>query len=232
MFTTLRCTASARCWLLLVLGAVLAPVSLQAAPPQRTTVVQHQSSFRGDTAQAIFVEHQGCVQTHTVVYVSHGITHADREPGWYQPGVELAMTQWNTCTGTLLLEAIGREPIADGAFAVTGNIHQSGAAVTARLHTPVWVGAYDPQRDLFREFGVTVDLEWISTSDPKPVNAHTHYAEPAQRPSFVINEHFHATARSALVTGSISDGQTTYVAAPSQSATLMDVREGRVTMGR
>jgi hypothetical protein len=123
MFTTLRCTASARCWLLLVLGAVLAPVSLQAAPPQRTTVVQHQSSFRGDTAQAIFVEHQGCVQTHTVVYVSHGITHADREPGWYQPGVELAMTQWNTCTGTLLLEAIGREPIADGAFAVTGNIH-------------------------------------------------------------------------------------------------------------
>ncbi len=232
MITIPRRTTTAWCWLLLVIGTVLVPVSLQAAPPQRTTVVQHQSFFRGDTAQATFAAREGCVQTHTVLYVSQGMTHANREPGWYQPGIELAMTQWNTCTGTLLLEAIGREPIADGAFVVTGNMHQPGAAVTARVHTPVWVGAYDPQRGLFREFSVTVDLEWTSTNDPKPVNAHTHYAEPAQRPSFVINEHFHATARSALVTGSISDGQTTYAAAPSQSATLMDVIEGRVTMGR
>jgi hypothetical protein len=148
MVTTLRFTASAWCWLLLVLGAVLAPMPSQAVP-QRTAVVQHQSSFRGATEQAIFVARQGCLQTNTVIYVSRGITHADREPGWYQPGIELAMTQWNTCTGTLLLEAIGREPIADGAFAVTGNIHQPGAVVTARVHTPVWVGAYDPSAICF-----------------------------------------------------------------------------------
>jgi hypothetical protein len=200
--------------LLAIFALVLATFS------QHTTALANDIFHsRGQSATAFFsrTDPSGCIVTNAFVFASEEGFRSPPEPNEIASWTEFAISQYNACTGILLLDAEGFGLLADSDFQVSRNLDSASLNTTANTFDEVsrtW-------------FEVSIHLTWTGTGLLTHQNNTTHF----NNPDCHINAHLNNPFRDAESSGSISDGTTNFAPAPSVSAAISSTNYGSAFVG-
>ena len=187
---------------------------------QHTTVSAGSNfHFRNRVADALFSNFDGCVATDTFVFASEDIFQSTPGPAGASSGMFLSIFQVDYCTDppTLLKDAFGFASLGDPDLQVTRKLTSATLGAT--------VNVYDFVSD--SNFDVFVDLAWIGNGPLIRENGHFQF----QSPHCSFKTHFNRTFRSAVASGSVSDGATNFAPDPSSSAGLFSAKSGELVVG-
>ena len=171
--------------------------------------------YSGVGADAYFSDIDGCISTDTFV---QGLDYQYKKPASEpQSYVYLTVSQYNTCTGESIMyvEAFGF--ISESAFQVSEK--QETATLTATVTGYDWVSQSSVE--------LSVDLTWTAEGPVTRMKTSNHYKFPGCH----INEKFTQLTRTAVASGSVSDGQTNFTPEPSWSASVWEFKSGSVDVG-
>jgi hypothetical protein len=175
--------------------------------------------FKGEGASAIFssVDASGCVITDVYVNADEGTNQNPPGRGSSSSSLALFISQYDACTGSVLLAADAFTLLADSDFQVFGSL--SSATLHAR------VDAFDYVSNT--SFEVFVDLSWDGHGSVNREKRHTHFSSPGCR----VNSRFDLTFRPAVATGSVSDGTVNFTPEPSLGYDIYKAKSGDVVIG-
>lgn len=173
---------------------------------------------KGLSAEAYFssVDPSGCIVTDAAVFARDESTQNPPGPGTPSSSVFLYISQYDYCNDLQLLYAEGFSELAITDFQISKNLQW------AILNTTVNVYDYVSATN----FDVYVDLTWTGIGGLSRQNSHFHFHAPGCH----VNSHFQGTARSADVSGSISDGVTNFTPDPG-SGTMFSSKSGDIYIG-
>jgi hypothetical protein len=196
----------------LSLVTALTPVPTQAAE----TIHFSQNDM---SAWAIFsgVDPSGCILTEVFVVALDGRRKDGQGPGAARSEANIAVSQYDSCTDTLLLAA-------EGAAALSPEAFQIDDLDSAALNTAI---------ELFdsisgSSFVVDVALTWEGVGEPLRLRDHIHIVTRA----FSINFRFDGTDRPAAAAGTVSDETTNFTPEPGVDNSLRAIRSGQVAVQR
>jgi hypothetical protein len=199
--------------LALLAGVVVAPRTAHAA----TQVMVFQ--FHGETALANFdsIDATGCIETSVILSGGESITL--NRPGTGAPPQMLKMvveiSQFNNCTGFLLLSAVATSSVID--FHLAADL--SSATLTASQVATVNEVTGTP-------FNIDVTMTWAGTGSTTRQATHEHFSAPG----LLVNGIVVGFTRAAVATGTITDGTTNFTPTPSSSAMVSKVTSGEITV--
>jgi hypothetical protein len=175
--------------------AVLALLLVTFIP--QTLVSAEVTQSEGHEAWAYFssIDASGCIQTTVEIDTAEEVLFS------------LALSQYDLCTGQVLLEAYGRKSLSPSEIKFFGNLD------SARLTTTIQVT--DFARGL--SFDIFIDLTWIGAGELLAYHAHDHN-QPS--PGCNVNVQGREKYREARAFGTISDGMTNFTPDPSLNAYL------------
>ena len=175
--------------------------------------------FRGQSADAFFssVDPSGCTFTDVGAFPSEGVSQSPPGPGGSGSGVGMFISVFDACTGTQLLAADGFASLADPDFQVFGKLN----AATLNAEVPMFDYISGTP------FNVSVNLVWIGGSDISRQSFSSHF----QSPGCKVYNRFRGTFRSAVASGTVSDGSTNFTPEPSLGASIASVRSGDMSIG-
>jgi hypothetical protein len=172
-----------------------------AAASGSTTVFR----FNALTAIAAFDSTSGCIETFADV---------DGTQSNLGPEADVLIAQFDNCTGTLLLEAVGST--------LNPNFQVAKSLTSASLSATISVFDFVSGNT----FNVSVNMAWTSTStimnEVQTFHIHTK--------GFTENFHLNATFRDASASGTVSNGTTNFTPSPSVFAQIASVKVGDVTI--
>lgn len=179
-------------------------------------------TFKGHSADASLVTFgsDGCTQTSWSLTAAESVSRSN--PGTVTSGKSafVMVSQFNVCTGTDMLEASGCASAVDFQFA---NLD------SASLNTTI------PALDFISNLPVmvAVNLSWQGFGGTTVEIDSTHFFSPG----FISSSHFIGSTRGAIVTGSVSFGETSFVSPNSgggsgMSGDLSSTRSGSITVNR
>jgi hypothetical protein len=174
--------------------------------------------FKGQSADAFFasVDASGCIVTNVFVFASDDAIHNPPGSGNSSSATSLYISQYNSCTNTQLLGASGYATLADPDFQVQ---KLDSATLNATVNVFDFVSN--------TSFNVSISLAWTATGPTSRQNSHFHF----QSPGCTVNGQSNGTFRTASASGSVSDGATNFISAPSNGADLSLVKNGNITVG-
>ena len=175
--------------------------------------------FKGKGADAFFstIDSSGCIFTDVFVFASEEIFQNPPGPRSASSGTFLFISQYDTCTNTLLLSADGFTSLGDPDFQATRKLNSATLIATVNVH--------DGVSDSF--FDVFVDLAWTGTGPLNRQNGRFHFHSPG----CTQNSHFNSTFRPAEASGSVSDGATNFTPDTSLGAGIFSAKNGDVVVG-
>ena len=180
-----------------------------------TALAAESIQYNGMGADAYFSNIDGCISTDTFV---QGLDYQYKKPASEpQSYVYLTVSQYNTCTGESIMyvEAFGF--ISESGFQVSEK--QETATLTATVTGYDWVSQSSVE--------LYVDLTWTAEGSVTRMKTSNHYKFPGCH----INEKFTQLTRTAVASGSVSDGQTNFTPEPSWSASVWEFKSGSVDVG-
>jgi len=174
---------------------------------------------KGKGASAFFssVDPSGCVYTDVLVVGNEGFFQSPPGPGNRSSGVDVAISQYDWCTDTLLLAAQGFAPLADPDLQVSEDLRSATLTAT--------VNVYDYVSNSY--FDVFIALVWTGSGAVNRTSSHTHFDSPGCQG----NLRFIGSFRGAVATGSVSDGVTNYTPEPSLGYDIFKAKSGEVLIG-
>ena len=171
--------------------------------------------YSGMGADAYFSDTDGCINTDTFV---QGLDFQYKKPsGEPQSYVFLTVSQYNSCTGESILyvEAFGW--VSESDFQVSPK--QDTATLTATVTGYDWVSQSNVE--------LSVDLTWTAEGPVTRMKTSNHYKFPGCH----IHEKFTQLTRTAVASGSVSDGEMNFTSEPSSSASVWEFKSGSVEVG-
>ena len=176
--------------------------------------------FRGESVSAFFTNTDGCIETSVFVAATKGVSQDSPGPGSPVAQVALFISQFDFCSGTLLVSAESLSSVPGADFQVSQKLEQ------ATLNTTVTVMnfASDPPAS----FDVFIDLTWAGIGPLSRQSNNSHFITP---PGCVINNRFHGTSRTAEASGSVSDGTMNYTPQPFTEAFITSANSGTLIIG-
>jgi hypothetical protein len=200
--------------LLAALALVLAAFS-----QHRTALADDIFHSRGQSATAFFstMDPSGCIVTNVFVFASEEGFRSPPKPGETASWTEFAVSRYDACTETVLLDAEGFAVLSDPDFQASRKLD------SAVLNTTV--NAFDEVSRTW--FEVSIHLNWAGTGPLTPQNSTTHFDSPDCH----INAHFNNPLRAAEASGTVSDGTTNFTPEPSVEAAISSSNYGVVTVG-
>lgn len=215
--------------LLLSLAFLLIAVSL-SAPAQAATQpanLQFMSpiapgatvmKYKGEAATAFFSQtSDGCLYTDTYLFAGAG--KLQNPPGAPEANnwANVSVYRYDSCTGTWLTGASGSVAINNATFQIDQQLNAAHLQTTVPMYD--WMtGA---------SFNLAVDLTWAGNGDLTRSKSQNQY----QSPGCKFKSQFNGSFRSAVASGTISDGATNYAIGAYQFADLQSVKSGNVTIG-
>ena len=200
---------------LLVLLALVAGVFSQPSAVSAGGVFK----FRGEGASAIFssVDGSGCIWTDVYVNADEGIFQNPPGRGSGSSGLLVAISQYDSCSGTQLLAADGFTWLAEPDFQIFGSLSSATLSAPVTLFDYV-TGAW---------IDVHVDLSWEGHGRVNREKRHSQFDSPGCK----VNSRFNLTFRPAVATGSVSDGVTNFTPEPSLGYDIYSAKSGDVVIG-
>jgi len=191
---------------------VLIPWSVASAASDRVTV----ENLRGPLVNASFssIDPSGCVETDSFVTANRPTDQLLPGRGTTTGIAAVNVFEFNACTGTTLLQAVGEtDTLAAADFEVSNQF------LWASLRTTIPLTNIDTG-DIF---DVTVNVNWAATSDIRRDHSNTNdlYGGGCH----VLNR-WKGSGREAAASGLVSDGITNFTPAITQSAEIGFVIDG------
>jgi hypothetical protein len=202
----------------LTFGAVstLAPIGVANAANDKSVTTM---SLRGPLVDAEFssTDPSGCVQTDVFVAANSG-TEQDH-PGTAAVGVaSVNIDQYDSCTGTTLLQAVGlNDTLRPAEFQVSKQLDWASLNSTIKA-TDIDTG---------NAFDVNVNVDWTGTGDITRDHSNTNDVYPG---CHIINR-WKGSGRDANASGVVSVGVTNFTPGPSQGAEVGFVIDGFEIIG-
>jgi hypothetical protein len=177
-------------------------------------------NVKNDTASAFFssTDPSGCVVTDVIAIASEGAVSASRN--WVRTSAATVfISQFDACTETFLLSAIGAGGLPDEDFEVFGaKLESATLSTTIPLFDEVSGSSFD----------VFVDLNWTAAGSLSRGTTHSHFQTA---PSCINNQHMQGLFRPAEAAGTVSDGTTNFIPEPAVSAVMSAAMSGNVRIG-
>jgi hypothetical protein len=171
--------------------------------------------YSGMGADAYFSNIDGCINTDTFV---QGLDYQYKKPaGEPLSYVYLTVSQYNSCTGESIMYVEGFTWLSESDFQVSPK--QDTATLTAT------VSGYDEVSQ--SNVVLYVDLTWTAEGPVTRMKTSNHYKVPGCH----INEKFTQLTRTAVASGSVSDGEMNFTPEPSWSASVWEFTSGSVDVG-
>jgi hypothetical protein len=200
------------------LAAVAALAMAVSASPVHAASETTHFSFQGQTANAFFssTDPGGCVVTSVFVLANDGRTKTGPGGPLAESFAFVAVSQFNQCTETQLLNAEGSAVLAADDFQMDSRL------TAATLDTSI---------ELFdfvsgTSFPVDVNLAWTGSGDTLTQRSHFQINAPGLK----VNERFSGTLRGATATGTVTAGTTNFTPEPSVFAELFSAKSGEVVI--
>jgi len=172
-------------------------------------------SFKGQFAEAAFdsVDSSGCVETFVFV---QGVNGTVKETG--HPAVSsmafVVIDQFDICTGTETLFAVGEATLAAGEFQIDKMLR------TATLNATIEVSDVVSGTS----FPVDISVSWTGVGATTTQKDHVQI----RGPDFKVNFRFTGTFRDATALGTVSDGTTNFTPESAVFADMGSVKQGEV----
>lgn len=201
----------------LIALAPLAVLVAAAAPADAGAAQVTHLSVRQEAASAFFtsIDASGCVTTNVGLVAADAVVKQAGAPTT-GPQASIGILEFDGCTGTTLLSAFAVAPLARGEFQIDRRLS------TASLHATVTATDIDTGTS----FPVGLTISWIGVGDVFPTSSRDVFKSPG----FTLKTSFSGTSRSAVATGSVSDGTTDLTPEPALFAQLDAVRFGEMTI--
>lgn len=198
-------------------AAVLMPTA--GASAGTSTVKPTHVNLRGPLANAGFstIDPSGCTETDVFVSAQHETEQQTPTTKRYSE-VEVSVYKYDACTDTELINAAGvNDSLGIGAFQVSKQLDQASLTATVSLE------------DLISgtSFPVTVDVDWVGTSDIRRQHSNTNELYPG---CHILNR-WKGSGREAVATGVVSADQTNLAPTASQWGEVGNVISGFEVMG-
>jgi hypothetical protein len=200
----------------LALAAVMSTLVV-AFPAQAAPAETFHFSFKGQFAEAFFTstDPSGCIQTDVFVFAVDGKLKQDGAPA-VESSASVAISQFDVCTGTGLLDAFGSATLEPAEFVIDNKL------TSATLDTTVTVMDFVSGTT----FPVDVAVSWTGTGATFRVKEHSQI----KTPGFKLNSRFDGTFRDAAASGTVSDGTTNFTPEPAAFADMGSVKSGEVSI--
>lgn len=201
--------------LTLLAGGVFSPRTAHAATQ---VSVFH---MRGQTAQAFFdsTDATGCIDTSVIVGGGESLVLSFTTPQGgapqQQPNMFVGISQFDNCTGFLLVNVFATSPVFD--FHLAADL--SSATLTSSLSTINEVTG-DP-------LNLDVSVTWAGTGTTTRQATPSHFSAPGLRVNGIVV----GFTRAATATGTITDGTTNFTPMPSTPSTMFPTQVMKVTSG-
>jgi hypothetical protein len=189
-----------------------------ALPAHAAGAMTSHFSFRGQFAEAFFssLDASGCVATSVDVFAVDGRIKMEGSPKAMTSSASMLISQFDTCTETLLLAADGFTELAADAFQIDQKI------TAARLNTTIEVFDFVSGTS----FPVDVSVSWTGAGNTSSERHH----DQIKAPGFTVNSRFSGTFRDATAAGTVSDGTTNFTLEPAVFADMRSVTSGDVVI--
>lgn len=177
-------------------------------------------SFKGPSALATFssIGPSGCIVTDVFVIASDGVFRDAPGPDTILSFASVTISQYDICNEIQLLLAYGSaSPLTEGEFDISKKLDSAALNATVNLFDEVSTTTFD----------VDVSLSWIGTGPISRQHTNSHF----HTPGCIINSHGKGTSRTAEASGSVSNGATNFTPQASVDASLVQVKNGTVTIG-
>jgi hypothetical protein len=172
-------------------------------------------SFKGQFAEAVFdsVDPSGCVETFVFVEGINGTVKEAGKPAVSSTAV-ITIDQFDFCTGTETLFAVGEATLAAGEFQIDKML------TTATLNATIEVSDFVSGTS----FPVDVSVSWTGVGATTTQKDHFQI----KGPDFKVNSRFMGTFRDATASGTVSDGTTNFTPESAVFADMGSVKQGEV----
>ena len=176
--------------------------------------------YSGQNATAYFssTDETGCISTDVILFAFDGKVKVAPGPKETQSEAALAISRYDYCTETYVMNAYGGSTLAGPDFTMRGG-NLSSARIRATFQ--LW----EEVSSSFIE--VSADLTWKGIGAAQRGNDHYHFRSPG----FMINNQSNSVYRSAEVFGTIKDETTIYNAGTSMFGDLSSSKSGSLTIG-
>jgi hypothetical protein len=203
-----------------ICATVITLLVVFALPSGASTTVSQQR-VKGGEADALFesVDGSGCVVTDTSV---SGFQLSQSKNTGLPSGAsaEVTVSEFDQCSGTQLVAAIGQAALPAGAFSID----------TKGLTAASLVGSVDVT-DIFTSNSFTVDLNvaWTGSGGVSTSKSHTQQKSGG----FTLIENFHgASSNNATANGTVSTGGSTLTSGDALFADLLNVNAGLIQIAK
>ena len=172
-------------------------------------------NFKGQFAEADFdsVDPSGCVETFVFVEGVNGTVKETGHPSVSSMAV-IVIDQFDFCTGTETLFAVGEATLAAGEFQIDKSL------TTATLNATIEVSDFVSGTS----FPVDVSVNWTGFGATTTQKDHFQI----KGPGFKVNSRFMGTFRDATSSGTVSDGTTNFTPDSAVFADMGSVKQGEV----
>ena len=190
------------------------PASTRAAD----SLLQLQYSGQGAAVELGSTDPAGCVVTNVRVDAVDGRIKQGSQPETSSHVVVL-IGQYNACTDTQLLAAMGQAPLVPAAFQVDPQL--STATLNATFEVFDYVSA--------QAYPVDVSIRWTATGDAVRVKGSTQ----TRSAGFLVSERFDGSSRQATASGTVSlNGAPNLTPEPQRLAQILSERTATTEISR
>jgi hypothetical protein len=202
---------------ILSLGLLVLSPSLASAASAKVTV----ENMRGPLVNAWFssTDPSGCIETDTFVTAQRTTDQLLPGRGTTAGLAAVTVSQYNVCTDTGLVQAVGQTDSLGAA-----ELQISNQVDWASLHTTITVTNIDTGDD----FDVSVNVAWVGTS--AITRDHSNTNDLYGGGCHVLNR-WKGSGRTADASGVVSDGATNFTPTTSQAAEIGVVIDGFEVIG-
>lgn len=171
---------------------------------------------KATSAYTAFFSNDGCISTQVSVNAFQDVSHSATDPSADTTQIFVDFYQFDTCAFVDVASASGQ--------VIGSNFQGDSQLNTAALNATVpLTGTGVPDG-----FTLTVSLNWRGYGDTRTFNNDFKYRSPS---GITITRQV-VTVRSAIATGTISDGTTNFASAPAIYSTLFDSQGGQIIVDR
>ncbi len=206
-------------WFLLCLLLTLS--MLASGLPARTRAadsLQFQYSGQDAAVELGSTDPAGCVFTNVRVGAIDGRIKQGSQPET-SSHVFVLIGQYNACTDTRLIAAIGQAPVVPVAFQIDPQL--STATLNATLEVFDYVSA--------RSYPVDISVNWTATGDAVRLKGSTQ----TRSAGFLVSERFDGSGRQATAAGTVSlNGAPNLTPEPQRLAQILSVRTATTEISR
>lgn len=189
-----------------------------ALPAHAAGAATFHFNFAGQFAEAYFssLDSSGCIATSADISAVDGRIKMEGSPKSLTSSAAIFISQFDTCTETLLLAADGFTELAADAFQIDKQV------TAARLNTTIEIFDFVSGTS----FPVDISVRWTGTGNTSTERHH----DQIKAPGFTVNSRFSGTFRDATAASIISDGTTNFTPAPAGFADMASVKSGDVVI--